>query len=126
MKEIINTEKAPKPVGPYSQAIRAGNMIFCSGQIPINPETGKPVDGGIEEQTAQVIENLKAVIEEAGCTLDDVVKCTVFLKDMNNFKQMNSVYDKYFGNSKPARAAVEVSRLPLDVMVEIEAVLVKS
>ncbi len=121
-KELVSTKKAPAAIGPYSQAVIAGSLVFCSGQIPLNPETGELVGSSISEQTRQVIKNLQAVLEAAGCSLDDVVKTTVFLKDMNHFAAMNEVYAEFFGNNPPARAAVEVARLPKDVLVEIEAV----
>ncbi|AMM53750.1 RidA family protein [Pyrococcus kukulkanii] len=125
MKEIVFTERAPKPIGPYSQAIKAGNFLFIAGQIPINPETGELVKGDIKEQTRQVLENIKAILEAAGYTLNDVVKVTVYLKNMDDFAAMNEVYAKYFGESKPARVAVEVARLPKDVLIEIEAIAYK-
>ncbi|CAB50156.1 RidA family protein [Pyrococcus abyssi] len=124
-KEVIFTEKAPKPIGPYSQAIKVGNFIFVAGQIPIDPETGEIVKGDIKEQTKRVIENIKAILEEAGASLNDVVKVTVYLKDLNDFAKMNEVYSEYFGESKPARVAVEVSRLPKDVLIEMEAIAYK-
>ncbi|AFK22363.1 RidA family protein [Pyrococcus sp. ST04] len=124
-REIIYTEKAPKPIGPYSQAIKAGNFLFIAGQIPIDPETGELVKGDIKEQTRRVLENIKAILEAAGYSLEDVVKVTVYLKNMDDFAAMNEVYSEYFGESKPARAAIEVSRLPKDVLVEIEAIAYK-
>ncbi|AAL80792.1 deaminase [Pyrococcus furiosus DSM 3638] len=125
MKEVIFAENAPKPIGPYSQAIKAGNFLFIAGQIPIDPKTGEIVKGDIKAQTRQVLENIKAILEAAGYSLTDVVKVTVYLKDMNDFAKMNEVYAEYFGESKPARAAVEVSRLPKDVLIEIEAIAYK-
>ncbi|AIF69036.1 endoribonuclease [Palaeococcus pacificus DY20341] len=122
MKEIIFTEKAPKPIGPYSQAVKVGNFLFISGQIPINPETGELIQGDIKAQTRQVLENIKAIVEAAGGSLNNIVKVNVYLKDMNDFQAMNEVYAEYFGESKPARAAVEVARLPKDVKIEIEAI----
>ena len=121
-KEWIETASAPAPVGPYSQAVRAGGMIFASGQIPIDPKSGEIVEGGIEEQTRQVLENLKAVIEAGGASLEDAVKVVVYLKDMGDFQAMNEVYTRYFSGARPARACVEVSRLPKDVRVEIDAI----
>ncbi|BAA29948.1 137aa long hypothetical protein [Pyrococcus horikoshii OT3] len=125
MKEVIFTENAPKPIGPYSQAIKAGNFLFIAGQIPIDPKTGEIVKGDIKDQTRQVLENIKAILEAAGYSLNDVIKVTVYLKDMNDFAKMNEVYAEYFGESKPARVAVEVSRLPKDVLIEIEAIAYK-
>lgn len=124
MKEIISTEKAPGAIGPYSQAIKAGNLIFCSGQIPINPETGEFVSNDIAEQTEQVLKNLSAVLETAGASFGDVVKTTVFLADMNDFVAMNEVYGRYFNANKPARATVEAARLPRDARVEIDCIAV--
>ena len=118
--EIIATDKAPAALGPYSQAIRANGMIYCSGQIPINPATGAIEAKTIEEQTAQSITNLKNVLEKAGSSLSKVVKTTVFIKDMNDFAALNKVYAELFGDTKPARSCVEVARLPKDVLVEIE------
>ncbi|NMB99208.1 MAG: RidA family protein [Thermoanaerobaculaceae bacterium] len=123
MREIISTEKAPGAIGPYSQAVKAGSFLFCSGQIPINPDTKEIVEGGIEEQTKMALENLKAVIEAGGSSLSNVVKTTVFLKDMNDFAKMNGVYATFFKENPPARAAIEVARLPKDVLVEIEAIV---
>ncbi len=121
-KEIVATDQAPRAIGPYSQAVRAGNLIFASGQIPIDPATGEFVPGGINEQTAQVLKNLKAVFEAAGASLDQIVKTTVFLADMNDFTAMNEVYGKFFGDAPPARATVQAARLPRDAKVEIEAI----
>ena len=120
--ETIATDKAPAALGPYSQAIRANGMIYCSGQIPINPATGAIEAKTIEEQTAQSITNLKNVLEAAGAGLDKVVKTTVFISDMNNFAALNAVYAELFGDTKPARSCVEVARLPKDVLVEIECI----
>lgn len=123
MKEVINTEKAPAPIGPYSQAIKAaGNFIFVSGQLPLD-ENGNFAGDEIKSQTKKALENLKAIVEEAGSTLNDVVKTTVLLKDMNDFAAMNEVYNDFMSESKPARAAFEVARLPKDALVEIEAVV---
>lgn len=124
MKEIISTENAPGAIGPYSQAIKAGNMVFVSGQIPLDPRTGEFVSENIEEQTEQVLKNLSAVLEAAGGSLTSVVKTTVFLVEMNDFAKMNEVYAKYFADNKPARATVEASRLPRDARVEIECIAV--
>lgn len=126
MKEIITSPRAPKAAGPYSTAVRQNGFVFLSGQIPLNPETGQLVTGSIEEQTARVIENLKAVLEAAGLSLSDVVKTTVFLKDMGHFARMNETYGKYFSPNPPARSTVEVARLPRDVQVEIEAIAIDS
>ena len=120
--EIIATEKAPAALGPYSQAIRANGMIYCSGQIPINPATGAIEAQTIEEQTTQAITNLKNVLEKAGSSLAKVVKTTVFIKNMNDFAALNKVYAELFGDTKPARSCVEVARLPKDVLVEIECI----
>jgi 2-iminobutanoate/2-iminopropanoate deaminase len=121
-KENISTSKAPTPVGPYSQAVRAGSFLFISGQIPINPGTGKVEKTAFGDQVQQTLNNLKAIVEEGGSSLDKVVKVNVFLTDLGNFSEFNTIYAEYFGNSKPARACVQVSRLPLDVKVEVEAV----
>ena len=120
--EIIATEKAPAALGPYSQAIRANGMIYCSGQIPINPATGAIEAQTIEEQTTQAITNLKNVLEKAGSSLAKVVKTTVFIKNMNDFAALNKVDAELFGDTKPARSCVEVARLPKDVLVEIECI----
>ena len=120
--EIIATEKAPAALGPYSQAIRANGMIYCSGQIPINPATCAIEAQTIEGQTTQAITNLKNVLEKAGSSLAKVVKTTVFIKNMNDFAALNKVYAELFGDTKPARSCVEVARLPKDVLVEIECI----
>ena len=120
--EIISTEKAPGAIGPYSQAIKAGNMIFCSGQIPIDVATGEFVSEGVAEQTEQVLKNLAAVLDAAGATLNNVVKTSVFLADMNDFAAMNEVYAGYFSAPAPARATVQVSRLPKDARIEIDVI----
>lgn len=123
MKEVINTTKAPAPIGPYSQAIKAtGSFMFVSGQLPLN-EKGEFAGDDIKSQTKKALENLQAIVEEAGCTLNDVVKTTVLMKDMNDFVAMNEVYNEFMSESKPARAAFEVARLPKDALVEIEAVV---
>ena len=119
---MIATDKAPAARGPYSQAIRANGMIYCSGQIPINPASGTVEAKTIEEQTTQSITNLKNVLEKAGSSLSKVVKTTVFIKDMNDFAALNRVYAELFGDTRPARSCVEVARLPKDVLVEIECI----
>ena len=123
-KEIINTEKAPAALGPYSQAIKTGNTIYVSGQIPLIPETMEIISDDVQEQTKQSLENVKAVLEAAGATLNDVVKASVFIKDMNDFAKINEIYATYFTENNPARACVEVARLPKDVKVEIEVIAV--
>ena len=123
-KEIINTTKAPAALGPYSQAIKAGNTIYVSGQIPLIPETMEIISDDVQEQTKQSLENVKAVLEAAEATLNDVVKASVFIKDMNDFTKINEIYATYFTENKPARACVEVARLPKDVKVEIEVIAV--
>lgn len=120
-KKVIATEKAPGAIGPYSQAMRIGNMIFTSGQIPLNPATGEMVTE-IAAATKQSLENVKAILEAEGATMDNVIKTTVFLSDMNNFVAMNEVYATYFPQNPPARSAVEVARLPKDAVVEIEVI----
>jgi 2-iminobutanoate/2-iminopropanoate deaminase len=120
--QIVSTEKAPAAIGPYSQAIKLGNLLFTSGQIPLTAD-GQLVEGGIEEQTHQVFRNLEAVLAEAGATFSDVAKATVFIKDMNQFAALNTIYATYFGDHKPARSTVEVARLPRDVLVEIELIV---
>ena len=121
-KKVVHSEAAPKALGPYSQAIVAGGMVYCAGQIPLDPATGQVVAGGIAEQTHQVLKNLRAVLQAAGSDLDRAVKTTVFLKSMDSFGAMNEVYGAYFGSQPPARSTIEVARLPRDVMVEIEVV----
>ena len=121
-KKVIQTEKAPKAIGPYSQAIQAGNLLFLSGQIPLDPARGELVKGDIREQTRRVLENLIGVLESQHLGMDDVVKVTIFLKDMGNFNQVNEVYATYFPSSPPARSTVEVARLPRDAGIEIEAI----
>lgn len=122
--ETISTENAPGAIGPYSQAIKAGGMVYCSGQIPINIETGEFVSDDIAEQTDQVLKNLSAVLEAAGSSLDKVVKTGVFLADMNDFAAMNEVYGRYFSDNKPARATVQAARLPRDAKVEIDCIAI--
>ncbi len=124
MKKIISSDKAPQAIGPYSQAVRMNGFVFVSGQIPFDRQTGELVGGSIQAQTARVLENVKAVLEAAGMSLDDVVKTTVFLKNIGDFAQMNEAYGKYFGSNPPARSTVEVARLPRDVQVEIDAIAV--
>jgi 2-iminobutanoate/2-iminopropanoate deaminase len=124
VKDIIATDRAPRAIGPYSQAVRAGNLVFASGQIPIDPATGEFVSGGIAEQTEQVLRNLAAVFKAAGLGLDQVIKTTVFLLDMDDFTAMNEVYGRFFGEQPPARATVQAARLPRDARVEIEAIAV--
>lgn len=124
-KEVISTTNAPAAVGPYSQAIKAGNMLFLAGQIPLDPKTSTVVTGGIDIQTSRVLDNLKAVLAANGMTMNDMVSTTVYLKDMNEFAKMNAVYAQYFGDKAPARATVEVARLPKDVLVEISGVAVR-
>ena len=122
MKEIIQTASAPQAIGPYSQAVKTNGLVFASGQIPIDPGSGQFVEGGIKEQTEQVIKNLAAVLEAAGSGLNRVVKTTVFLADMQEFGAMNEVYAEFFKEQPPARATVEAARLPRDARVEIEAI----
>ena len=122
MKKVISTTKAPAAIGPYSQAIRVGNLVYTSGQIPIDPATGNFVEGGIKEQTRQSLTNVKAILEEAGLSMADVVKTIVFMADMNDFADMNSVYAEFFAEPYPARSAVAVKTLPKGALVEIEVV----
>ena len=122
MKQVISTKKAPAAIGPYSQAIQVGNLIYTSGQIPIDPATGVFVEGSIKEQTSQSFTNVKAILEEAGLSMRNVVKTTVFMADMNDFADMNSVYAEFFTEPYPARSAVAVKTLPKGALVEIEVV----
>ena len=122
--QVIHTENAPAAIGPYSQAVKAGNLLFVSGQVPFVPETMEIVEGDVKAQTSQSLKNLQAILKEAGAYFSNVVKTTVFIKDMNEFAQINEVYAEYFGENKPARACVEVARLPKDVKVEIELIAV--
>jgi 2-iminobutanoate/2-iminopropanoate deaminase len=122
MKDRVQTDNAPKAIGPYSQAVKAGGFIFASGQIPLDPATMQIVEGGIREQTDRVLNNLKAVLEAVGSSLDRVVKTTVFLADLGDFAEMNEVYGRFFGDVPPARSTIEVSRLPRDVQVEIDVI----
>ena len=124
MKEIISTENAPGAIGPYSQAVKTGGMVFCSGQIPIDVATGEFVSNDVAEQTEQVLKNLSAVLEAAGTSLNNVVKTTVFLADMSDFAAMNEIYAKYFNENKPARATVQAARLPRDARVEIDCIAI--
>ena len=121
-KTVISTTNAPAAIGPYSQAIRIGDLLFTSGQVPLDPATGAVVEGGIEAQARQSLSNVKAILNEAGTNMGSVVKTTVFLKDMNDFAAMNAVYAEFFQEPYPARSAVQVARLPKDVLVEIEAI----
>jgi len=122
-KKVIFTDKAPKPIGPYSQAVQSGNLLFISGQVPLNPVTGE-ISGDISGQTRQVLENLKSILLAAGATPTDVLKTTVFLKNLDDFNAMNAVYGEYFAGDAPARSSIEVSRIPRGALVEIEAIAV--
>ena len=122
-KEIISTKNAPQAIGPYSQAVKTGNLMFISGQIPLNPETGDLVSGSIEDEANQVLNNIKSICEAAGNTLEDIVKITIFLTDLDNFATVNEVMKEHFSEPYPARATIEVSGLPLGVNVEIEAIV---
>jgi 2-iminobutanoate/2-iminopropanoate deaminase len=122
MKDRIQTDNAPRAIGPYSQAIKANGFVFASGQIPLDPQTMTVIEGGVREQTERVMDNLKAVLEAAGTSFDRVVKTTVFLADLGDFTDMNEVYGRFFGDAPPARSTVEVARLPRDVRVEIDAI----
>jgi 2-iminobutanoate/2-iminopropanoate deaminase len=121
-RQIVATDGAPKAIGPYSQAVWAGDMLFCSGQIPLDPATGNMVPGGLTEQATRVLENIRGLLKSQGLDFGNVVKSTVFLSDMNNFSAMNEVYAKYFTKEPPARSTVQVARLPKDALVEIEVV----
>jgi 2-iminobutanoate/2-iminopropanoate deaminase len=123
-KEIIYSNQAPEPIGPYSQAVKAGNILFVSGQIAINRATGALVNSSIPDETTQVMANLEAILKQAGTNFSNVVKCSIFLKDMNFFPVVNEVYGKYFPNHPPARETIEVSRLPKDVNVEISCIAI--
>ncbi len=125
-KDVISTESAPAAIGPYSQAIRVGNTIYLAGQIAIDPTAGKMIEGDIEEQTNQVLKNIQAVLDAAGFLIEDVVQSKLFLSDLNNYAAMNKVYGSYFTKTPPARAAVQVARLPLDALVEIMVTAVKT
>jgi len=123
-KSIILTTDAPAPIGPYSQAIKSGNMLFCSGQVSLDPKTGEMKNTSIEEETRQALTNLSAVVSSGGATLSDVVKTTIFLTDLGNFATVNAIYDEFFGTSKPARSTVQVSGLPKGANVEIECIAI--
>jgi 2-iminobutanoate/2-iminopropanoate deaminase len=123
VKEIVSTDKAPKAIGPYSQAVKANGFIFTAGQIALDPATGQIIEGDVAQQTVRVLENLKAIVEAAGSSLDRAVKATVYVKDMNDFAAMNEVYGRYFSTNPPARSTVEAARLPRDVRVEIDLVV---
>ena len=124
MKEIISTANAPAAIGSYSQAVRAGNLLFISGQVPLDPASGQPVEATIQAQAARSLENVKAILAQAGAGMENVVKTTVFLKDMEDFAEMNRIYQTFFPENCPARSAVQAARLPKDVLVEIEAIAV--
>lgn len=127
MKKEIRTDHAPKAIGPYSQAVRAGNTVYASGQLPVDPQTGKIVEGTVTEQTTKVLENVSAILKEAGMNSSNVVKTTVFLQDLNDFQAMNNVYAQFFnGEILPARSTVQAARLPLGVMVEIDFIAIDS
>lgn len=125
MKRVIQTTKAPAAIGPYSQAVEANGILYISGQVPINPHTGKIVEGGITEQTQQVMKNIEAILTEAGYAFSDIVKSTCLLSDMENFKAMNEVYASYYKENPPARAAFAVKELPLNALIEIESIAIK-
>ena len=122
MKDIVLTDRGPKPIGPYSQAIKAGGFLFASGQVALDPGTNEFLGGDVSKQTERVLENVKGILEAAGCHLNKVVKTTVYLKNMSEFAAMNEVYAKYFTQAPPARSTVEVARLPKDALVEIEVI----
>ena len=126
MKERIQTPGAPQPIGPYSQAIAVGGLVFCAGQGPIDPETGRLVEGGVAEQTERTLKNLGAVLEATGLGFEDVVKTTCFLADMDDFKAFNAVYATFFGDPAPARTTIQAARLPLDILVEVEAIAART
>ncbi|MCA1927237.1 MAG: RidA family protein [Calditerrivibrio sp.] len=123
--EFISTDNAPKAIGPYSQATRCGNILFVSGQIPIDPKSNMVIEGTIEEMTLQVLNNIKAIVEFSNFKITDIAKVTLFIKDMSHFGVINSIYESFFGDHKPARAVVEVSRLPKDVLIEAECIAIK-
>ncbi|HYL82635.1 MAG TPA: RidA family protein [Candidatus Angelobacter sp.] len=124
MRDVVLTERGPKPIGPYSQAIRANGFLFVSGQVALDPKTGALAGTSIQEQTERVLENVKGIVEAAGSTMGHLVKTTVFLKDMNDFAAMNEVYGRYFSSAPPARSTVQVARLPKDALVEMEVIAV--
>ncbi|MDR1700156.1 MAG: RidA family protein [Lachnoclostridium sp.] len=126
MKQIVSTKKAPAAIGPYSQAVIVNGIIYTSGVIPVNPETGQTVEGGIEEQTRQVLMNLSKLLEASGAGMKDIVKTTVFIKNMDDFSKINDVYASFFSGDFPARSCIEAARLPKDVWIEIEAIAVKA
>ena len=125
MKKALKIPGAPPPIGPYSQAILSRNTLYVSGQIPLNPETGVLVDGSLTESTHQVMKNIGSLLNEANLSFDDIVKCTIFLKDLDNFNEVNKIYATYFRSTPPARETVEVSKLPMDVEIEISCIAVK-
>lgn len=125
MKKIVTTKKAPAAIGPYSQGVCAGNLLFTSGQLPIDPKSGELIRGDIKKATACCIENIQAIAEKEGCSLDDVIKTTLLIKDMNDFSSINAVYGTYFTHEQPARSCVQVARLPKDAEIEIEAIILK-
>ncbi len=125
MKKIIHTSKAPEPIGPYNQAVVAGNMLFVSGQVPVNPSTGKIDSKDIQHQAKQVLENVKAVVEQAGLEMENIVKASIFITDMGNFAKVNEVYGQYFKKDEPARECIQVAGLPLGADVEISVIAVK-
>jgi 2-iminobutanoate/2-iminopropanoate deaminase len=124
MKETVTTDRGPKPIGPYSQGVKANGLLYLSGQVALDPKTNEMTGADIRQQTERVLENIKGILEAAGCNLHHVIKTTVFLKDMNEFPQMNEVYARYFTAAPPARSTVQVARLPKDALVEIEAIAV--
>ena len=124
-RAVVNTPDAPAAIGPYSQAMRAGGVVYCSGQVALDPATGSLVEGGVKEQTAQVLKNLEAVLKAGGADFDTVVKTTIYLADMDDFSEVNVIYADVFGESRPARATIQVSRLPLDARVEIDAIAIQ-
>lgn len=124
MKEIISTSKAPSAIGPYSQAVKVGNILFISGQIPLDPKSGTMVEGDIKEQTRRVLENIKGILESIGANLTNVVKTTVFMVDLSEFSEMNEVYKEYFSENPPARSTVQVNALPRNAKIEIEAIAI--
>ena len=126
MKDLVQTDGAPKAIGPYSQAVKANGLMFCSGQVALDPATGQVIAGGIREQTDRVLNNLKAVLEAGGTSLDQVVKTTVFLSDLGDFEEMNKVYGGFFNDPPPARSTVQVARLPKDVRIEIDVIALAS
>ena len=123
-KEIINTSKAPAAIGPYSQGVKVGNFVFTSGQVGFLPETGKMVEGGVQAQTKRCLENIKAVLKAADTSMENVVKATIFIKEISDFGKVNEIYAEYFTDKKPARACVEVAKLPADALVEIEVIAI--